>query len=426
MANKISKKELLSYGCLAAPLSFAGIAIYINAPDFYATEYGISLGTLGLTLLALRFIDGVQDPIIGYLSDKYYNLTKVIMLCALILLSVSFFFLFKPLSSSYILWFAIMVFLSTTAFSIVTINLNSIGGMWSKDKNQKTTIAGYRETFGILGLLTAITLPSILQNHMEKTDAFAIVSLVLIAMTAVTSLIFFPHVKKIVKSKREQTTFKLPSKINSRTKRFYIIYALSMLASSIPAVLVLFFIRDRLGMESYTGLFLLTYFISGAIGIPIWQYLSKLYTKERSWLISMLLAVLVFFWACFLNEGDFIQYLIICLLSGISFGADLVLPHSILADHINDDDNENYAKSYYGILNFLAKLCLALSSAIALPILEIQGFKPDAENSKTALITLSITYGAIPCFIKLFSIFLLWRMINAKKNSNYRSLNHAN
>nr|MCH9704551.1 MFS transporter [Pseudomonadota bacterium] len=59
--SPMGKKELVAYGMLAMPLAFAGIPLYLHAPDFYATEFGISLASLGFVLLALRCIDAIQD-----------------------------------------------------------------------------------------------------------------------------------------------------------------------------------------------------------------------------------------------------------------------------------------------------------------------------------------------------------------------------
>ena len=68
---KVNLLNLFGYSILAFPIAFAGIPIYIHAPDFYSATLGVSLATLGVTLLVLRIIDALQDPLIGYLSDKY-------------------------------------------------------------------------------------------------------------------------------------------------------------------------------------------------------------------------------------------------------------------------------------------------------------------------------------------------------------------
>lgn len=430
MANVIAKKELLSYGILAMPLAFAGIPIYIHAPDFYATQYGVSLATLGLILLFLRFIDAIQDPLIGYFSDKHSEHRPKIIFLSLILLAVSFTLLFQPLADNHIIWFALFILLSTTAFSVLTINLNTLGGLWSRDKNQKTTIAAYRETFGLMGLILAVILPSVFQNQMPKEDAFLYVSLFLFVIIIFSGFLFGKwqnHHLSINKTKPNKTfSTKQIANVSTQSKRFFIVYGASMLASSIPAVLVLFFIRDRLSLESYSGLFLLAYFLSGAIGIITWGYASKILGKHRAWLLAMFLAVVSFVWAYFLSAGDFWPYLFICILSGIAFGAELVLPASILADHIHEGKNEETAAIHFGLLAFLAKLALALAAATTLPYLQLQGFLAGQSNSEEALRALSVSYAAIPCLIKLISIYLLWRIIN-EKNSNLinRSSNYA-
>jgi hypothetical protein len=55
--------------CFAAMLAAAGLPIYIHAPKFYVDEYGVSLAALGVALFALRLIDVVQDPALGWLAD---------------------------------------------------------------------------------------------------------------------------------------------------------------------------------------------------------------------------------------------------------------------------------------------------------------------------------------------------------------------
>ncbi|MEM7616928.1 MAG: MFS transporter [Pseudomonadota bacterium] len=443
---KLKKYDLCCYGILALPLAFAGIPLYINAPDFYVTSYGVTLSSLSFILLFLRFIDAVQDPIIGIVSDRYAYYRKYIIIISAICFVISFGLLFYPLTDSYILWFTIFVFLASTAFSIITVNFYSLGGIWRQDKHQKTIIISYREAFGLLGLLIAVTLPAILQNNFEKITAFLIVSIFLAVIFSIILLIFCKWLNRhnylnlyhrnlqnvnsqngdlsnenlladkqtgselsvsVVKSAFNMAIESFRS-INKHTKKFLFIYFISMLASSIPAVLVIFFIRDLLNLESFTGLFLLSYFVAAALGLPIWRYISGKYGKYNCWMVSMALAIFSFVWAYFLNEGDFLEYLIICILSGIAFGAELVIPSSILADHISDDKNEQYASTNFGVLALLSKLALAFATLTAFQYLEYNNFAANAENSTEALASLSIAYALIPCVIKLFALYLVY------------------
>ena len=67
----IQRKNIVQYSTLALPIAFAGMPLYVHAPDYYATEFGLSLGSIGLMLLFLRLIDALQDPLIGQLSDRF-------------------------------------------------------------------------------------------------------------------------------------------------------------------------------------------------------------------------------------------------------------------------------------------------------------------------------------------------------------------
>jgi GPH family glycoside/pentoside/hexuronide:cation symporter len=350
---------------MAFPLAFAGVPLYIHAPDFYAGNFNISLATLGLSLLFLRIIDAVQDPLIGYISDKYHSKRKAIFITGIFLLAAGFYALFNPSEVNTIVWFCASVFIATTGYSIISINLNALGGVWSSDKNEKTRISSFREFFGLVGLILAAALPSILLSDNSSLKAFSIYSSIMIVVLLVTSLIFISlWLSKTALSNQssEKISFSKFKTSISEKKKFFLVYFISMLASSIPAVLIIFYVRDVLGHEQHLGLFLVAYFLAGAVSMPLWNYLSKRFGKLNSWLVSMMLAVATFIWAYFLGNNDFYPYLLVCILSGLAFGAELSLPPSILADKVN---NTTYTTDY-SVLAFLSKAALALATGFAL------------------------------------------------------------
>ena len=71
MSHKLRTTDILSYALLAMPLAFAGMPLYVHAPDYYATQYGLSLSLMGIILLFIRLFDAIQDPAIGFLSDRF-------------------------------------------------------------------------------------------------------------------------------------------------------------------------------------------------------------------------------------------------------------------------------------------------------------------------------------------------------------------
>jgi len=411
---KIARSDLLTYGALAVPLAFAGLPLYIHAPDFYATEYGVSLTSLGTALLFLRLIDGVQDPVLGYLSDRFLAYRMRFMAVAAMVLVGGFVMLFHPLEAMPLLWFVLAMFLSTTAFSLLSINYNAIGAVWSDKAHEKSRITGTREGLGLVGLLIGVSLPSIAQQYTDTATSFTYASLGLVVLAIMSYGLFYrwqAHQPRSVKKGETAIHWRQLLQMPRNIRRFFLIYGVSLLASAIPAILVLFFIRDRLQAEAYTGLFLVIYFLAGTAGIPLWLALSKRIGKARSWMIAMGLAVVSFIWAFFLGAGDLVAFGVICLASGMTLGSELALPSAMLADHLQEEGEREAANSYYALLALLLKSAMALGSAITLPMLDWVGFAPGKENSEQALLALSAAYALIPCLIKLASMVLLWRYL---------------
>lgn len=406
---------------MAIPLSFAGLPLYIYAPDFYATTVGIPLALIGVIIMATRVFDAVQDPVIGWFSQKFLNHRLSLMLTSMALMALGFLMLFHPLQNFTALWLTFSLLVTTTAFSILSINLNSIGSLWSKNSNQKTQITTWREGLGLIGLLTAAILPSVF--------SFQIFSYILTFLLFISAFVFSfwnkNHENIIQKNEKTGQKPNLKLLLHPHNIWFFSVYILSMIASSIPAVLVIFFIRDQLNAEIYTGIFLILYFLSGAFGMPLWQKLAAKTCKHSAWMMAMGLAIISFIWAAFLNEGDIFQYGAICFISGIALGAELALPPSILSDQIDKQKGRNQTSLYFSAMAFFSKSSLAIGSGIAFIILGTSTFTPGIQNTAGALTSLTLTYAVLPCIIKIIAIIamLFWRKYNQKEHYNENSVN---
>ena len=94
-AQTITGKSLLQYGFIAVPIAFAGFPLYVLAPDFFATQHGLSLTLLGTLLLIIRVFDAVQDPLIGWFTDRLQGQFSGLLTIAGAVLCLSIFGLFN-------------------------------------------------------------------------------------------------------------------------------------------------------------------------------------------------------------------------------------------------------------------------------------------------------------------------------------------
>lgn len=419
--RKHNRPDLFLYGALALPLAFAGLPVYLHAPDFYATTYGLSLAALGAVLLGLRVVDAVQDPLIGAFSDAFAHRRKSILLAGAFLLLAGFAGLFNPpvlSGTGSLAWFAVNVFVCTTGFSIMSINYQALGALWPASSPDRTRITGTREALGLVGILAASVLPSVLRNRYDAAAAFQVVTLVLAVLLVAGGLLFLRWY-----ARHSGTAVKAPSVATAPggfrdllrdgwARRFYGIYFISNFASAIPAVLVLFYIRDRLAAETWTGLFLLVYFLSGAVSMPVWQRVARRVGTARAWGISMVVAVITFVWAFSLGAGDIVPFVIVCVLSGAALGADLSLPPALLADRIDHVEDQAIASRYFSGAAFFAKASFALATGLTLPMLGALGYVPGQPAVAEIGIYLSGVYALVPCAIKITAAVWLFRSLN--------------
>lgn len=416
-SGPLGRLELARYSALAVPLAFASLPLYLHAPELYASEFGLSLVDIGAALLALRVIDAIQDPLIGSLSDRFHRFRRQICVASLALLGGGFWAIFNPQGSAPLLWFSCSIFICALGFSALTINFHTLGGLWQVSEAERTRVTGWRETFGLLGLLAASILPTLLGGGERPVQAFQTLSLALLALLVACGIIFL----RWASSAQVQPPGSKPdgggsflSMADSWCAGFFAIYFLSAFANAIPAVLVLFFINDVLGAESLTGFFLLLYFLSGAALMPFWQWLSRRIGKLEAWLAGMLLAILSFVWAFFLEGGDVVEYAIICSMSGLALGSGLSLPPAIVADRIAAKMDYANSSRHFSLLNFLGNAALTLATGTMLPLLGFLGYQPGAVSAGISS-HLSFVYALVPCFFGVLAAAALFCFLTSLK-----------
>jgi Na+/melibiose symporter-like transporter len=308
----VQTRSLLKYGSIALPLAFAGLPLYIHAPDLYTRHFGLGIGLIGIILLGVRLFDAIQDPIIGFLSDKFAQHRLAIVYIGAMLMGTGMLGLFSfPAEQSFTaVWFAINIILATTGFSILSINLNMIGGFWVNNQTQRTRITATREALSLLGLLLAAAFPSIATQFVSDQTAYSQLAVTFTVLLVIGMWLFHSFLSEFntdhpLKRGYGNTKWSFLTILIGQQKTYFITCFLSYLAAATPAVLVLFFIRDYLQAEAWTPVFLIAYFLSGSAFMPVWYQISKKVGKQQAWLISMVLAIVTFVWVFTLEPHDF-------------------------------------------------------------------------------------------------------------------------
>ena len=412
----ISKKNLVSYSLLAFCLSFIGLPIYVYLPNYYADNFAIDLKTIAIILLITRLIDTIQDPIFGIISDKFSHLKRKIVCYSSPFLGISFLLLFYPIGNVDInLWLVIFLILTYSIFSLIYINYQSYAISLSQDYHFKTKIISYREISFILGIICATVAPAYLFKFFSEINSFLIIGLFYLTIISLFSAIFYFLAPKNENSVNFDKVSIGKILKNPILTKYFILFLLNAFASSIPAVLILFFVENIINAKNLAGIFLFLYFSGLLVGVGIWTKLSKiLESKVKTFTISISFTVLIFIWCYFLGEGDILFYGIICLLSGIGFGGDFALSYSILTDLIQKNKLENNQTTIFGICNFIIKISLTISSSI---LIYFVGFLENEVKAQKEFI--SFSYAILPVIFRSCAGIFLYQNFKNYDQKNF-------
>ena len=276
-------------------------------------------------------------------------------------------------------------------------------------------VTGTREALSLVGILAASILPAVLQAHTDPKRSFSLLSLSADTGISDRGLAIVPldptqpHSPDETVQAHPATRPGLTALLrDSWARRFYGVFFVSNLASAIPAVLVLFYVRDRLQAEQFAGLFLVIYFASGAAFLPLWERQRHESERQRPRAISMVLAIVTFLWAFTLSGGDIVPFAIVCILSGSALGADLSIPPAMVADRIDAAGDRERASRYFAANAFCAKSALALATGLSLPVLGLLGYQPGQPIDAGVGLSLAVVYALVPCVIKAVSAVWLF------------------
>lgn len=395
---------LSGYAVFAAMLTAAGLPIYIHAPKFYVDQYGVSLAALGSVLFGLRLLDVVQDPALGWLSERLHRWRSLAVLAAVALLVASMAALFAVVPPvAPLLWFALSLTGLFTAFSFLTITFyaQGVSRAGRMGPGGHVRLAAWRETGGLLGVSVAAVAPTVLMTVTAAPfAAFALGFGVLAAVAAVAMW------RDWSLPAAAETTGWREVLADAVARRLLLLALINATPVAVTSTLFLFFVESRLGLPGWEGPLLVLFFLSAAASAPGWGRAARRLGEKPALLAGMGLSILAFGFATLLGTGDGLAFAAICVASGAALGADMTLLPAIFAGRMaRIAPNAGQA---FGLWSFVSKFTLALAAVAVLPLLQAAGFEPgETASPERALVLLSLLYAALPCALKLVALALL-------------------
>jgi len=404
--NKLLKSNLrfitfFLYSLPSIPLAAAQIAVYIAVPAIYSKIAAVGIGITGLVIMISRVIDMITDPILGTYLDRMVEKIgwKFWLLIGFPLISIGIFILFNPLDGLEIISLLLGVIFVTLGWTFFSIPWWGIGiAISNSNSNDRFKVVSFRELLTIPGVILGLFL---IHFSNISGEIFFIISILFLSPLFIRK-IPIPNI-----SNKKGTSYFLNIKNlfknNSNFKYLCLSYFFIGLSNGVTSILFILFVEFIIGGSPQN--FLSIYFISAFMGLPFVYMLASKYNKKRIWTSFIILACICFLPVVFLSNNSTTLFMVICIISGFCLSADLIIPSSIQADIIYNEQQKNknvLVGKIYSVWSFIQKLSLALSAGVCLPLLGYFGFNPSEVN--TQLLPLSFAYGIIPIILRIPAI----------------------
>ncbi len=412
-------RQLVAYGLVALPLAALTLPFYVIVPEFYTRDLGLPLASVGLALLLVRLVDALSDPVAGLLADRFrpaFGRRRLWVVLAAPLVATAAVFVMVPPQEPTIAYLFVWACALSLSWTALQVPYYAWGAELSRTYAGRTRVAAWRESATVIGTLLALLIPAIVQIGGGSTasglKALAIAIAVALPLAAILAVKLTPE--PVERSRSDVSFAKGMTQLGANRPflRLLAAFFINSLANGLPAALFLFFVGDRLGARDAAGPLLVLYFLCAIVGVPFWLWLARRTSKHRAWGWGMVMASLTFVAATQLGTGQVTAFAVVCILTGLALGADVVMPSAIQADVIELDTaatGQERAGLFLGLWALAIKLALAGAVGVAFPLLAFAGFDPaSAVKPENGLQALSLLYAGAPVLLKMVAIALVW------------------
>lgn len=419
----LKRSTLFCYSLTEMPLMMSIFPALVFIPKFYTSEMGVPLALAANIILAVRIFDLVNDPLMGYVSDRTetrWGRRRPWLVLAAPFMMLGVFNLFMPPQGAGALHMLAWMMVVSAGTTMILIPYYAWAAELSPDYNERSRITGARSMMGVAGNLLAQLAPALallLFGIGGSAVVLEVVGFTMLALMPVCILLTVTQVPETRLRERSQTPLRRGLKLmfaNGPFKRLVLSFMLGQAGLAIAAPLYLFFITFVLGAEEQAIFMLSFFYLANFAAVPLWVRASARIGKHRAYVASYALIAAAHPFYMLLGAGDFWWMLPVTLATGFAAGGfSAMLPNSMKADVIDLDtlqSGESRAAQFFSVWSFTFKSAAAFGAWLALACLALVGFDaaPNAVNGEAPLLGLRLLFAVLPSAFFLLAGAMVW------------------
>jgi len=421
-APRRSNAVLAAFSGPCLPLAAFGVALPVTLPEFYATHVGLELGVVATVFMAVRLIDIVFDPFLGWGMDKTrtrfgrYRPWMALATPMLMLAALMMFVLVQPGAPAvYLFGWLLFLYLG---FSIATLGQLGWAAVLAPQYDQRSRVYGWWQVFNIIGVVLILVLPTVVVQTGIGTYADGVRIMgwgIIIALPVTIGLAMVAVPEPVTAGDQPHGSLGayLALLKTPVVRKLLIADLLLGVAPGITGSLLFFFFGQIRGYDhTEAGLFMLFYFVAGLCGAPFWAWLATRVGKDRGLAIASLVSAVLYIGATLVPGGNFALTAVVMFIAGLPYAAGLFLTRAMMAD-AGDQERFETGVDRTGLMLSILSATTKIGHVVALvPYLILQwvGFRavPGPEgNSDASLLTLQILFIAVPGLLLALTAWVL-------------------
>ncbi|QLE41121.1 MFS transporter [Nostoc sp. C052] len=444
LSKKLDLKTKLAYG--AGDL---GPAITANISVFYLLFFftniaGIPAGLAGSILMISKIWDGVNDPLVGFLSDKTksrrWGRRLPWMFYGAIPFGIFFFlqWIVPQFSANHsdniwpLFWYYVIIgVISQSFYTVVNLPYTAMTPELTQDYDERTSLNSFRFTFSIGGSILSLILMGIVFSQIADPQQQVIVLAAICTVISIVGLywcvfgvrdrIMAFETKRIQTEEPASLPFLEQLKIvfSNRPFLFVIgIYLFSWLGVQITASIIPYFVVNCMDLkQSDVPTILIAVQGTALLMLFVWGALSKKFGKKVVYFLGMSLWIIAAAGLFFLQPGQIVLMYVMAVMAGFGVSTAYLIPWSMIPDVIELDELQTGQRRegiFYGFMVLLQKFGLAFGLFLVGNALQVAGFQASVAGSPSpiqpasALFAIRVAVGPIPTVCLILGLILTY------------------
>lgn len=408
----LKAKEKIAYGLgdTASNIVFQTVMMFLAY--FYTDIFGLSPALVGILFLSIRILDAVTDPLMGALADRTRSVHGQFR-PYLLWLAVPFglisvlAFTTPDLSDNGKVIYAFATYgLLMIAYTAINIPYSALGGVLTKELEERVSVQSYRFVFGMLGglLVSAFTLP--LVEWFGQGDKAKGYQLTMMVMSAAGVLMFFVCFwgtkERVTHAEQPKTHLKQDLMLLWQNEQWRILCLASLVLLTgmvIRNTLAVYYVKYYLHREDLITAFITLGMIGNILGCACSAWMAKRVCKIKLYKSLQIIAGIVSAASYFVQDS----MLILAFICHVLWGFFLQMATPLLWAKMADVVDYGHWKTghrltgvVYSTIVFFIKLGLAFGGAIASWLLAFYGYQPDVEQSSLTQNGILFSFTVIP------------------------------